>query len=50
MQPGDVLTLGTGDQLSVLAANGVAFARGQMGAKGGRLALHIQQVAPLKEE
>ena len=50
MQPGDVLTLGAGDQESILTAHGLPFARGRMGAKGGRLAISIQHIEPPKEE
>lgn len=44
MQPGDVLDLGPAEQLSLLLANGRAFARGRPGAKGTHLAMSIHEL------
>ncbi|MEN6642645.1 MAG: FliM/FliN family flagellar motor switch protein [Armatimonadia bacterium] len=50
LQPGDVLQLGALDLQAAVTANGHAFARGKVGAKGERLAVHVTEVATVRED
>lgn len=49
LQPGDVLQLGPLDLQTVVTANGKDFARGKVGAKGEHLAVHITEIAAVRE-
>jgi hypothetical protein len=49
LQPGDIVRLGALDRPSVLAANGVPFATGPVGARGMAMAVNIQTIEPLQE-
>lgn len=49
LQPGDVLQLGPVDLQAVVTANGKDFARGKVGAKGEHLAVHVTEIATVRE-
>lgn len=49
LQSGDVLQLGPLDLQAVVTANGKGFARGKVGAKGEHLALHVTEIATVRE-